>query len=71
MLNSAEHEISNAHRCKKKYQEILIFSGSDKSTMQFFMLIKGKMPTVVGLLIFMNRKNFMLLSMNFFYKVGA
>ena len=36
MLNSAEHEILNAH----KYQEIQHFSGSDKPRMLFFLLKK-------------------------------
>ena len=43
-----------------KFQEIQLFSGSDKPRMLFFMLINVKMPTIVGILIFMSRKNFML-----------
>ena len=43
-----------------KYQEIRLFLGSDKSTMLFFRLMNVKMPTVIGILTFMNRKNFML-----------
>ena len=46
MLNSIEHEILNAHKYKK-YQETQFLSGSDKSRMLFFMLIKFKMPTIV------------------------
>ena len=59
MLNSAEHEILNAH----KYKNIKIFSffsGSDKWRMLFFLFINVKMPTFVGILTFMNRKSFML-----------
>ena len=48
MLKSAEHEILNAHNYKKKYQEIKHFSGSDKTRMLFFQLIKVEMPTTVG-----------------------
>ena len=50
MLKSAEHEILNTHKYKK-YQEILHFSGSDKSRMLFFLLINVKTPTIVGILI--------------------
>ena len=56
MLNSAEHEILMLIRIKniKKYR---FFSGSDKLGMLFFLLINVKMPTVVGILTFMSRKN--------------
>ena len=43
-----------------KYQEIQLFSGSDKPIMLFFLLINVKMPTIVGILTFKSRKNFML-----------
>ena len=36
------------------------FLGSDKPRMLFFILINVKMPTVVGILTFMSRKNLML-----------
>ena len=36
------------------------FLGSNKPGMKFFMLMKVKMPTIVGILTFMSRKNFML-----------
>ena len=36
------------------------FSGSDKLRMLFFLLINVKMPTIVGILTFKSRKNFML-----------
>ena len=59
MLNPVEQEILNAQKYKK-YQEIQLFLGSDKPRMPFFLLISVKMPTVVGILAFMSRKNFML-----------
>ena len=58
MLNSVEHEILNAH----KYENIKKFGfllGSDKPRMLFFLLINVTMPTIVGILISVNRKNFM------------
>ena len=61
MLNSVEHEILKAHTCKyKTIKKSNIFLGSDKPRMLFFPLINVKMPTIVGILTFMNRKNFML-----------
>ena len=54
MLNSFEHEILNAHKDKEA------FSGSENPRMLFSPLINVKMPTVVGILTFMGRKNFML-----------
>ena len=57
MLNSAEHEILNAH----KYKTIsgnLAFFGSYKPRMLFFLLLNVKMPTIVGILTFMSRKIF-------------
>ena len=55
MLNSAEYEILNAHKCKaiKKFR---FFSGSDQHGMLFFLLINVKMPTIVGILTYMSRK---------------
>ena len=38
----------------------MAFSGSYKPRMLFFRLINVKMPTIVGILTFMRRKNFML-----------
>ena len=58
-LNSVEHEILNAHEYKK-YLEIWLIFDSDKPGMLFFPLINVKMPTIVGILTFMSRKNFML-----------
>ena len=59
MLNSDEHEILNAHKCEK-YQEIWHYLDSAKPRMLFFLLINVKMPTVVGILTFLSRKNFIL-----------
>ena len=59
MLNSVEHEILNAHKYKN-IKNFGLFSGLDKPRMLFFPLINVKMPTVVGILTFMSRKNFML-----------
>ena len=58
VLNSIEHEILNAHKYKniKKF----VFLGSAKHRMPFFPLINVKMPTIVGILTFISRKNFML-----------
>ena len=55
MLHSGEHEIVNAH----KYKDINKL-GSDKHRKLFFPLINVKMPTIVGILTFMSRKNFIL-----------
>ena len=51
MLNSAEHEVSNAHKYKR-YQEIQRYSGSDKPRMLLFLLINFEVPTIVGILMF-------------------
>ena len=39
---------------------IKLFSYSTQLSMNFFLLISIKMPTIVGILIFISRKNFML-----------
>ena len=59
MLISAEYEILNARKYKyiKKFS---FLSGSNKSRMPFFLLINVKMPTIVGILTFMSKKNLML-----------
>ena len=36
---------------------INLFSSSSQLSMKFFLLINVKMPTIVGILTFMNRKN--------------
>ena len=43
-----------------KISWIWLFLGSDKPRMLFFLFINVKMPTTVGILTFMSRKNFML-----------
>ena len=58
ILNSAEHEISTDHK-KLKYRQIKILALS-LSDAVFIMLINVKMPTIVGILKFMSRINFML-----------
>ena len=58
MLNSAEHEIINAQEYKISRNSP--FSGSDHLRIILFLLINVKMPAVVGTLIFIGRKNFML-----------
>ena len=57
MLNSVEHKILNAHKIKISRNSA--FLGSDKPRMLFFPLINVKMPTTVGILTFMSRKNYM------------
>ena len=49
----------NAHKYKN-IKKLSCFSDSDKLRMLFFPLIDVKMPTIVGILTFMSRKNFML-----------
>ena len=59
MLKSVEHELLNAHK-SKNIKKFSFFSDSDKPKMLFFLLTNVKMPTIVGILTFMSRKNFML-----------
>ena len=46
MLNSAVHEVLNAHMYKN-IRKSAFFSGSDKLIMLFFLLINVKMPTLL------------------------
>ena len=55
-LCSAEHEILNAHKYKN-IKKFSFFSGSDKPRMLFLLLLNVKMPTIVGILIFMSRNS--------------
>ena len=57
MLNSTEHGISTALKTKipKKKKKFLALS---LSAVVFITLINVKMPTIVGILTFMSRKNF-------------
>ena len=59
MLNSTEHENLNAYKYQNM-KKFSFFSGPEKPRMLFFLLINVKMPTTVGILTFMSRKNFML-----------
>ena len=58
MLNSVEHGILNAHKYKN-IKKFSIFQAQDKPRMLFFPLITVKMSTIVGILTFISRKNFM------------
>ena len=60
MLNSTEHEISTAHK-KLKYGQMKKFLALSLSDVVFIMLTNVKMPTIVGILTFMSRINFMLI----------
>ena len=44
----------------KNIKKFNFFSGLDKPRMLFFLPIKVKMPTTVGILTFMSKKTFML-----------
>ena len=60
VLNSAEHEISTAHKNQiptNKEIKILVLNLSDVG---FIMLINVKMPTIVVILTFMSSINFYL-----------
>ena len=57
MLNSTENEISTA---KKKNRQIKKFLALSLLDVVFIMLINVKMPTVVDILTFMSRMNFVL-----------
>ena len=59
ILNSAEHEISTDHK-KIKYRQIKKFLALSLSDAVFVVLINVKMPTIVGILKFMSRINFVL-----------
>ena len=61
MLNSVEHEILNAHKYKniKKFSFFLA-QISIHCRMLYFPLMNVKMPTIVGILTFMSKKNVML-----------
>ena len=59
MLNPTEHEPSTAHK-KLKYRNLKKFLALSLSDVVFIMLINVKMPTIVGILTFMSRINFVL-----------
>ena len=54
MLNSTEQEISTVYRQIKKFLALSL------SAVIFIMLINVKMPSIVGILTFMSRINFVL-----------
>ena len=58
ILNAAEHGILNAHKYKNIMKSAL--AGSNKPRMLCFLFINVKMPTILGILTFLSRKNFML-----------
>ena len=58
MLNSTEHGTSNAH--KSKMLIYIDFFALIISYVVFILLINVKMPTIVGILTFMSRINFVL-----------
>ena len=48
----------NHHASEKAGPEVIkLFSCSTQLNMKFFLLINVKMPTIVGILTFMSRKN--------------
>ena len=59
MLNSVEHEILNAHKYKNS-KKFGLYSAQISKKCYFSPLIHIKMPTIVGILTFMSKKNFML-----------
>ena len=59
MLNSSKNEICFAYK-KLNTKTLNFFSCTTELSIKFFLLINIKMPTTVGILIFMSRKNFML-----------
>ena len=59
MLNSAENEICSAYK-KSNTKHLNIFSCTAELSMNFFLLIIIKMPTFVGILMFIGWENFML-----------
>ena len=54
-----EHENLNTHTYKN-IKKIIIFQTQISLECYFFLLINVKMPTIVGILTFMSRKNFMI-----------
>ena len=61
MLNSAENEICSAYKkIEFRTSNLKLSSCTAKMSMKFFLLINIKMPTNVGILIFISRKDFML-----------
>ena len=59
VLNSVEHEILYAHKYKN-IKKFGLFTAQLSLECYFFPLIQVKMPTIVGILIFMSGENFVL-----------
>ena len=59
MLKSTEHEILTTHK-NKKYRQIKKSLALSRSYAVFILLINVKMPTIVGILTFMSRINYVL-----------
>ena len=59
MLNSTELQISTAHK-KLNYRQIKKFLALSLSDVVFIMLINVKMPTIVGILTFKSRIDYVL-----------
>ena len=49
--------VDRSLQCKPGHEVIKLFACSTQLSMKFVLLINVKMPTIVGILIFMNRKN--------------
>ena len=60
MLNSTEHEISTARNNNENTDKEVSCFKSLRCCIIFIMLINVKMQTLVGILTFMSRINFML-----------
>ena len=59
MLNSAEHEIVNAHKYKN-IKKLSIFQAQMSLKDYFLCFLTVELPTIVDILTFEIRKNFML-----------
>ena len=59
MLNSAEHEICPANKSQIT-NNCKFYLAKHSCAWNFFLLINMKMPTIVGIFIFISRNNFML-----------
>ena len=57
--HSTEHKLFNVHKIYN-IKTFSCFSDSDKSRMRFFLLINVKKRTIVGMLTFISRTNYML-----------
>ena len=71
MLNSTEHEILLI--TKIKYRQIKKLLALSLSDVVFILLLNVKMPTIIGILTFMNRIKFVLSCAEHetFYNLGA